>query len=209
MKIAIEGLPTGGRVVTFGLHDPWATAAAATSLERPPASLDGTIGLKRASDSKVVVVDVKATAAAPATCDRCGEPCTLSLSADTRMLYAPEESSGAAFDGIAIDDPSAEVDGEIELRSDDLDLGWYKDGAIALDDVLCEVLSLEFPARVVCADGAECDKRTDALLAASRGDDGPFAMLRGLRPASASDSEDPLRAQARADERERKGERED
>lgn len=194
MKIAIEGLPATGRVISFGLRDGWAADAASRSLDRPATHLDGTIGLKRAGDAGAVIVDVRASASAPAACDRCGEPCEVRIDADTRLLYAPgvpgaEETSGAAFDGIAIDDPSAE-EGEVTLESDDLDLGWYSGGELDLGDVVGEVLTLEAPNRVVCADSAECDKRTDALLAVSQGDVGPFAALRNLVTGRSRERED-------------------
>jgi uncharacterized metal-binding protein YceD (DUF177 family) len=207
VKIAVDGLPATGRVVAFGLGDPWAVEAATVSLDRPPERLAGSVSLKRASQSGVVVVDVVAQAAAPASCDRCGEPCELRVEVDTRLLFAPEQGAGAAFDGIAIDDPTGrdidvvvpgpvQRDGEgIELRAEQLDVGWYKHGEIVLPDVLCEALSLEAPTRIVCADVPACDRRTDALLAARPTMGGPFAALAGFRPAvSASGSADNGRA---------------
>lgn len=193
MKIAVDGLPATGRVVEFGLDDPWAVAAATVSIDRPPERLAGSVSLKRASQSGVVLVDVVAEVAAPASCDRCGEPCELRVEVDTRLLFAPGTpgvgGDGAAFDGLSMDDPTdgavslEDVEG-IELRADDLDVGWYGRGEIVLEDVLCEALSLEAPTRIVCSDVPACDRRTDALLASGSTGGGPFAALAGFRPAT-------------------------
>jgi uncharacterized metal-binding protein YceD (DUF177 family) len=184
VKVAVDGLPATGRVVAFGSGDPWAVTAATVSLDRPPERLTGTISLKRASQSGVVVVDIVAETAASTSCDRCGEPCEQRIEVDTRLLFAPEKGAGAAFDGIAMDDPTGrelpDVE-SIELRADDLDVGWYSHGQIVLSDVLCEALSLEAPTRIVCPDAPACDRRTDALLAAGPTVGGPFAALAGIR----------------------------
>lgn len=169
MRIAVEGIPAAGRDVAFGLRDSWATEAATTSLDRSPDRLEGTISLRRASARNVIQVDVKADAGGAATCDRCGEPCELAVAVDTRLLFAPEEAGTAAYDGNL----------ELELQAEDLDLGWYTDGEIDLADVLREALALALPTRVVCADVAGCDKRTDTLLSAARAP-GPFTVLEGL-----------------------------
>jgi uncharacterized metal-binding protein YceD (DUF177 family) len=183
MKIDIQGLPATGREVPFGLGDAWAHEAATTSLDRAPDRLSGTIHLKRnGTTSAVVVVDVHVQAAASAPCDRCGEAAGVEVSADTRLLYAPEETGSAAYDGMTLDEEEAPGDeGGKQLGPDDLDVGWYRDGTIDVADVLAEALALETPPRVVCADTAECDKRTDALLATAKVADGPFAVLASLK----------------------------
>ncbi|MEZ4239450.1 MAG: YceD family protein [Myxococcota bacterium] len=203
--MAVDGLPATGRVLAFGLGEPWAQAAAATALDRPPEHLKGEIRIKRANQhggprADVVIVDIEAATGAPATCDRCGEACELRIDLDTRLLYAPEGEEGepdsAAFDGVALDDPSGRGEGrllpdaeEIDLASsDELDLGWYQDGELILEDVLCEALSLAAPSRVVCADRAACDERTNELLAAGSTAASPFAALAGFRPGNDNDA---------------------
>ena len=146
MKILVEGIPAPGREIPFGLSDPWAVEAATTSLDRPPARLSGSITLMRANANNpsgprgVVRVDVKADTGAPATCDRCGEECEFAVSTEAHLLYAPEESDGAAFDGIALPgaDAGSPKRSEVELAEEDLDLGWYSKGELPLGDVLCE-----------------------------------------------------------------------
>lgn len=191
LKIVVEGIPAPGREIPFGMSESWAVEAAKTSLERPPGRLKGSIMLNRANANNaggprgVVIVDVKADVGAPTICDRCGEECELAVATEIRLLYAPEESQGAAYDGISLGgvrpaaDPATRPG--VELHAEDLDIGWYAKGELPLGDVLTEALSLAIPTRVVCADRAECDKRTDILLAAARGTDGPFAALGALR----------------------------
>lgn len=190
MKILVEGIPAAGREIAFGLAEGWAVAAATRSLDLVPTRLSGTIHLKRASTRGVVVVDASAIAAAPAVCDRCGEACELEVRVDTRLLYSPEDGEGVEYDGLdaradlAVKRAMAPADPnvvEVELTPDDLDVGWYRAGEIDLEEILGEAIALETPPRVVCADVAECDKRTDALLAAARVADGPFAVLSALK----------------------------
>ena len=194
VKILVEGIPAPGREIHFGLAEGWAVEAATTSLDRAPARLAGSVTLNRANATNphgtrgVVIVDVKADTGAPATCDRCGEECELAVSTEIRLLYAPDETDGAAFDGISIADlhPASEAPGTksgVELDVEDLDLGWYTKGELPLGDVLCEALALATPTRVVCADSVECDKRTDILLATAKVADGPFAVLGVLKRA--------------------------
>lgn len=180
MRIAVDGIPAAGRDVAFGLRDSWSVEAATTSLERPPSVLDGTITLRRASTKGVIQVDVKVDARCEAACDRCGEPCDLGVQLDTRLLFAPEESGSAAYDGGEL---------ELELEAGDLDLGWYTGGEIDLGDVLREALALALPSRVVCADTAACDKRTDTLLSVARAP-GPFTVLGGLLGRGSRDGKD-------------------
>lgn len=180
MRIAVEGIPAAGRDIPLGLHQAWAVDAATHALDLRPDRLDGMITLQKATGKGVVRVGVRVTAAAESICDRCGEPCTLKADVDTVLLYAPSESEGRAFEG------------EIELDAGELDVGWYTDAQIPLDEVLQEALALALPPRLVCADVAACDKRTDALLApppAERSFDvagsasrSPLSALLGLFP---------------------------
>jgi uncharacterized metal-binding protein YceD (DUF177 family) len=169
VRIAVEGIPTAGREIPLSLRQPWAVDAATNALELRPDRLDGMITLQKATGKGVVRVGVRATASAETACDRCGEPCTLAADVDTVLLYAPSESEGKAFEG------------EIELDADELDVGWYTEGHIALDEVLQEALALALPPRVVCADVPACDKRTDALLVPPQAESS-FSALLGLFP---------------------------
>lgn len=195
MKIVVEQIPAAGRQVTFDKTVEWAVEAAKLSLDRPPSALSGSFELKRAQNG-VVIVDLRATSSAQATCDRCGEECSLDLAIETRLLYAPEEKGGADYDGLTLSETSAgkkqkkerkkdsvgDDEEGIELDEQDLDVGWYRRGEIDLGDVLSEALALAAPPRIVCADIAECDRRTSALLStATATDSGPFAALAALK----------------------------
>jgi uncharacterized metal-binding protein YceD (DUF177 family) len=169
VRIAVEGIPAAGREIPVTLRESWAVDAATNALDLRPDRLEGVITLQRATGKGVVRVGVRATASAESTCDRCGEATTLTADVDTVLLYAPSESEGRAFEG------------EIELDADDLDVGWYSDSQIALGEILQEALALALPPRVVCADVAACDKRTDALLTPPS-PTSPFAGLLGLFP---------------------------
>ncbi len=173
MRIPVEGIPAVGRRIPFGMREAWAVEAAAGSLDRAPEHLEGALALSIAS-RRAGLIQIEATidARAPAACDRCGEACELRVREVSTLLYAPEESGGDAYDG-----------GEIELSVQDLDLGWYRDGAIELADVVREAVALALPFRIVCTDTPECDRRTDALLTAQAAEPGHpgFQALKALK----------------------------
>ncbi|NCG17835.1 MAG: hypothetical protein GWP91_02340 [Rhodobacterales bacterium] len=105
---------------------------------------------------------------APATCDRCGQLTERNVEVDIDLTYLPH-----------LDEREA----ELELGADDMDIGWYRDGALQLADVVREALALELPSRTVCIDTEGCNARTEALLdeASQHGaDNSVFAALRQL-----------------------------
>ena len=156
MRVPVNGIPTAGRVVEFGLHTPWALEAATVALDGVPDALSGTLTLTPASDRGLVEVRGVAASSRHAQCDRCGEPCEHGVHTEIALLYAPEAREDDTFDG-----------GELELSAGDMDLGWYAGGALDLASVLGEALALELPSRIGCADEEECDSRTAALLSSA------------------------------------------
>lgn len=180
MRIPVEGIPSAGRRVDFTLHTEWARDAAKESLDHPPTSLDGHLLLAIASKRQGLVrIDTSFVATTEVECDRCSEPVIFTLDDTMHLLYAPEEAGGEAFDG-----------GEIDLSADDLDIGWYTDGHIVAGDVLREALTLAQPPRIVCTDPAECDMRTQALLAAQAAGVGhpAFGVLADFDPSGSKKS---------------------
>jgi len=180
VRIPVEGIPDAGRRVDFSLHTEWAEQAATESLDGRPDSLTGHLLLTIASKRQGLVrIDTTFDAASATACDRCTEPCELHLNETMSLLYAPEEAGGDAFDG-----------GELTLDADDLDIGWYRDGHIVAPDVLREALTLALPTRIVCTDTAECDKRTEALLAAQAAGVGhpAFGVLADFDPSGSNNS---------------------
>ena len=171
MRVPVNGLPAAGKLIAFDRHAEWARAAASLALDGEVERLEGELTLVPASDRGLVSVSGVLFAERSASCDRCGEPCTHGARVEVQLLYAPEARDDESFDG-----------GEIELAAEDLDLGWYADGALDLASVLGEALALEVPSRIRCANGEECDKRTAALLAAAGRSGNPghpaFAALR-------------------------------
>jgi uncharacterized metal-binding protein YceD (DUF177 family) len=99
---------------------------------------------------------------------RSGEPVELDLhSSDFALAYAPEGPERAT--------------GEIRLGASDLDMGWYRGGELDLADVVSEILALELPTLVACADVPACDARVAALVGADAAPAAsPFAALRDL-----------------------------
>lgn len=170
MRIPVESIPRTGRTVEVDLGLDWARDAAAAALELVPATLSGSLALSPPQRG-VVTVQVRLRSAAEATCDRCGEGFALDVDASSDLAFAPAGEQ--------------REDDEVELGSDELELGWYEDGALDLAAVVQEAIALALPARYTCPDAEGCDDRTRALLEASRAQDAAghpgFSVLKNLR----------------------------
>ncbi len=189
MRIAVDELSTRGRDLTFSSEDAWALDASSIALDGEPSTLRGTMSIQRAA--RGVQVAVTAEAARPTICDRCGRPVTLRVSADEQLLFLPVDAPGTSSvtgaAGFNSRKPKEEA-AEEELDEEDLDVGWYHDGALELADVLSEALALNLPMRVVCDDERDCDA---AMAAASSGDLAsahPFSVLNTLTKPRAGSS---------------------
>ena len=166
MRIVVAGIPRPGFQIDLGLDKAWVCEAATTALDGAPVALSGNLDLQ--VTSRRVAVRGSVEAQSPAHCDRCGESTERSIQTEISLSYLPENDS---------------MDAELELRADDLDVGWYRDGEIDLGDVLREALALALPSRTLCSDSAGCDARTEALLERERAAEAPsaFAALRQLQ----------------------------
>jgi len=169
LRIPVDSIPRAGRTIEVGLDLAWAREAAAEALELDPTSLVGSLELG-APQRGVVTVVVRLRAEAGATCDRCGEGFSLDVDTRADLSYAPAGE--------------AREDDEVELEDDELELGWYDDGALDLAAVLQEAIALALPSRYTCPDAEGCDDRTRALLEASRAQDAAghpgFSVLKDL-----------------------------
>ena len=147
LRIVVENIPDDGLDVRIHADAAWASEAARIALEGPVRALTGDVrvgkkGARVRVDGHVDVSTVRA-------CERCGEDVELALAVDPELEYVPAQKGDEE---------------ELELESEDLDVGWYENGGLEMADVLCEALSLALPPRVVCEDAAACDARTAALL---------------------------------------------
>ena len=75
-----------------------------------------------------------------ALCDRCLETVTLPIKSNFDLVYVP--ASAAAIGGEEKIDPAG------------VEVGYYEDGRVALNDVLLEVVLLALPMQLVCKE--EC-----------------------------------------------------
>lgn len=165
MRLNVDHIDDRGEQVSASLADAWAVQAVTDALEAHPTELSVTLLVRRAHGH--VFVTGPACVAAPRECERCGETTSLVVDTDVDLSYVPEARE--------IDDAP-----ENELKTAELDVGWYAGGHIDLSDTLREALALALPPRVVCEDESACDARTRALLGGepeSSGHSG-FAALR-------------------------------
>lgn len=167
MRIPIDTIPNEGVNVEIDLGVGWAVQAADHALESAPTRLSGQLTVSRVAE--VIRVRGGVDVVGLRDCERCNEPVDLSLStSDIDLSYLPSDPAGST--------------GEVRLGAADLDLGWYDDGGIDLSQVLSEIIALELPSLVSCADQTACDERVARLLqsAAPGAQASPFAALRDL-----------------------------
>ena len=149
MHIAIADLYAKPRRVRFTLADPWARAIAAAALEGELEQLSADWMLEL--DGVCVEVEGSLSFAGAGLCDRCDESVRIEESLQVHLAYVPE--------GHVSDDP--------QLDCDELDVGWYRNNSISLDDVLSEAITLALPIRRVCVDVEACELRMGAMLQAA------------------------------------------
>ena len=148
MRIHIDTLQNEPRSIEIDGGMAWARESAASVVDCPIKTMNGRLELL--ATGKQIRVTGRLQLRLEGVCGRCGEEVDLTVSVVPALSYEPfpDESKG----------------GEVELERKDLDIGWYHGDEIDLRDVLCEVITLAMPPRIVCADVEACDIRTRALL---------------------------------------------
>lgn len=168
MNLGVGDIPPSGRRIVFD-SDVWAIDAGRNAASGEVRSVTGDL---LASDEGAGVVRFTGSArlVAELPCDRCSEATEVDVQADISLSYAPVVPRRTT----SLDEE------EIELSEDELDAGWYEGTTIDMGSVLCEALSLAWPARIVCSDTQSCEVRARALLKVGSAEMSPFAALRGL-----------------------------
>lgn len=168
MQVTVSHIhDSNGLRVAVSPDSAWVRAAVERALE-VPGTAAGQLHLSRTAGKVEVKGELQVTAAHP--CERCGEDVPLALVAAVDLAFLPSSHAPAAHH-------------ELELEAEDLDVGYYDDDTLDVEDLVCEAIALEMPSRVVCEDREACDGRTARLLAergaAGSPGDHPFAALKG------------------------------
>jgi uncharacterized protein len=107
-----------------------------------------------------------------ASCDRCLGPVELPVERDFDLFYRPMRT-------IAREE-------EIEVPKDELEVGFYSGGGIALADVVSEQVILSVPMKVLCqpdclglCPACGADRNREACRCPAPREDSPFASLKG------------------------------
>lgn len=171
MQVTVNEISRGGLDIRLGSGLEWVGSAVGEALDGPLQQLEGQLRVSSLQKGGRVDVRVTGRAVAQRSCDRCGESVDLEVSTDEQLLYFAEE------------DQRSIQTGEVELKAEDLEVGWYVGGVLDLRDVVREAFALAVPARCVCAEESACEARTQQLLGrmAAEGSHGPFAGLGRLR----------------------------
>lgn len=77
-----------------------------------------------------------------AECDRCLEPVAIPLKRDFDLFYMPAETH-------------ADKSGEMELQERDLDMSFFYDERIDVDELVLEQIELSLPTRILCQENCQ------------------------------------------------------
>ncbi len=122
-----------------------------------------------------VVAEGSFEAVGDGACDRCSEPVTLRFGKAFHTILTPKgrDRVGAA---------------SVELREEDLDVGYYDGTGVETNEILWEQVALELPVNLVCSEACRglcpvCGKNRnlDACSCAPSGAPGPFDILKNLK----------------------------
>lgn len=123
-------------------------------LDLKPADLDHD-DIESISDAKIAVTGSKGAGAgefliegtfqfqAAISCARCLEPVPFANTSEFAVTFRPHPSAGTA------DDP------EIEIEEGDLDVEYYSEPQVALEQLAGEQIELALPMRIVCAESCK------------------------------------------------------
>lgn len=170
MKIRLDNIPDAGVDVEI-TDQKWAQEAAAEALEGSASRLTGKLSVQ-AYDDHIRVTGVL-TLHGRRPCDRCGMDLLIDHddSFDLHYVAAGSRDSGQSR----------------ELKTDELDIGFYDGGAIDLAAVVQEHFALSMPSRLACdapgtrvADGELCGA-PDPSAENEKPVDPRFAVLAGLK----------------------------
>ena len=164
MRLTVDKIDDSGKTVDIALDTPWAVEAVQAVLEVSAVALNGRLQV-HPPVCGTVRVRARWSLEAERDCDRCGSTFLHALEGDAELHYVPGPIDGPA---------------DLELKAEDLDVGWYLDGELDLAEVLREAVALTMPSRVVCTDAEGCARRVEELLSppAANGRENPFAALR-------------------------------
>ena len=108
-------------------------------------------------------------------CDRCSDPIVLRFGKAFQTVLTPKGRGRAAA-------------GSVELREEDLDVGYYDGTGVETNDILWEQVALELPMKVVCSEACRgvcpvCGKNRNLEGCSCVANDlpGPFEILKNLK----------------------------
>jgi len=126
-------------------------------------------------DAGDILADGSFSAEGEAPCDRCTEPVAVRFGKAFNILLTPRSRGPAGS-------------GPIELREEDLDVGYYDGTGVEVNDIFWEQVALEIPAKVVCSEDCRgvcpacgANRNREACSCGTQDSPGPFEVLKNLK----------------------------
>ncbi len=135
MQVNIVDIPSDGLRLCFDTTDSWASKAASAALGGALSDLNVELVLRRVGPG--VYVEGRVSASVQRCCDRCLAALRYCIEGPVQLYYEPG---------------SEDLSGDVNLLSDELEVGFFDGAQLDLSAVLSEFLALEASPRLFCGD---------------------------------------------------------
>lgn len=168
MEINVSTIPPHGKRIPLSLSVDWVCRSFEEGAEGKCTTLSGSILLENHQSRITVKVEFESTCVLE--CGRCLTPVRVQINGNQNLVYVPEVKTPSVNPNTK---HANKVHEEIELSEDDMNLGWYEDGRINVEQVFCEAVSLSSPNRVFCSTKG-VTRITKGECVSFKGDDEPL-----------------------------------
>ena len=145
MLIIVSQIPASGRLISLSLVEQWVQQACHTAFEGGATQLTGNMNITALGTQACVhcelVVECKVN------CSRCMTELSCAVQVNEELLYEPDSLKG---DHVTSKKQLDKIKEEIELSAEDLEIGWYVNDRLDLQEVLTEAFILAIPNRMYC-----------------------------------------------------------
>lgn len=136
MNVVLDSLPPEGRSVTASFDDAWLVEAVRGAVDAKPRAVSTQLQVNKEAGDRFRVTGTLA-ARWQAHCDRCVRLLDVAFEGSVDLLYQRGRMADAE---------------EVDLSTEELDIGWIEGGSIDLAAVVSEQVVLWLPDRVLCAE---------------------------------------------------------
>ena len=169
MNLNVSIIPASGITIALTLAEEWVVNAIKTAVNSECVQIDGDLVVNK-YDARITV-DISISLTIIQNCSRCVVPLHVKLAGHEHLTYEPEVINTSPE--ITNIKQLEKIKEEIELHEDDMDIGWYSNGKLCVEDVLSETITLITPSRFHC-DMKNTTRTKKGKCVKYKGDDEPL-----------------------------------